>query len=97
MSASDSNGNSLEAGDILRKIKVIDDPLQYEFGPVQGRAFFEHAVDDESAFWMLRGVSAAQGTFAQITICFESESEQSWAIDTWKSLDHRSTQKRGPA
>jgi len=48
-------------------------------------------AEEESAFWMLRGVSAAHGTFAQITICFETEAEQLWAIETWKSLDHRST------
>lgn len=91
MSASDSAGNSLDALDILQKIKVLDDPLTYEHGPVHGRAFFERVADEDSAFWMLRGVSAAHGTFSQITICFETEAEQLWAIETWKSLDHRST------
>ena len=78
----------------MQKIKVIDDPLQFNIGTVHGRAFFERAVEDDTAFWMLRGASAAEGTFALITICFETEAEQQWAIDTWKSLEHRIAQRK---
>ena len=94
MSASDNVGNSLDPLEILQKIKVIDDPLQFNIGTVHGRAFFERAVEDDTAFWMLRGASAAEGTFALITICFETEAEQQWAIDTWKSLEHRIAQRK---
>jgi len=91
MSASDTSGNSLDATEILKKIKVYDDPLKYEQGAVLGRAYFETVTEPESAFWMLRGVTAASGTFTQVTVCFESEDERQWAIDTWRSLDHRSS------
>lgn len=94
MSASDNSGNSLEPLEILQKIKVFDDPLQFQNGQIHGRAFFERAVEDDAAFWMLRGASAASGTFALITICFETEAEQQWAIDTWKSLEHRIAQRK---
>ncbi|MBS1990679.1 MAG: hypothetical protein JSS83_09195 [Cyanobacteria bacterium SZAS LIN-3] len=91
MSASDTAGNSLSATEILKKIKVFDDPLKYEQGAVIGRAYFEAVTEPESAFWMLRGVTAANGTFTQVTVCFESEEQRQWAIDTWRSLDHRSS------
>jgi hypothetical protein len=91
MSATDPSGNSLSAGDILRKIKVFDDPLKYEQGAVIGRAYFEEVVEPDSAFFMLRGVTAASGTFTQVTVCFEGEYQRQWAIDTWRSLDHRSS------
>ena len=91
MSATDSSGNTLDAAEILRKIRVIDDPISYEKGKVLGRAFFEKIEEEDATFWMLRGVSAASGTFAQVTICFEEEDEQPWALSIWRSLDHRSS------
>ncbi len=91
MSATDSSGNTLDAAEILRKIRVIDDPISYEKGKVLGRAFFEKIEEEDATFWMLRGVSAASGTFAQVTICFEEEEEQPWALSIWRSLDHRSS------
>ena len=59
MSASDNSGNSLTGEQILRKIKVFDDPLKYEQGAVVGRAYFEEVTEPESNFSMLRGVTAA--------------------------------------
>ncbi|MBU6453784.1 MAG: hypothetical protein KGS72_18535 [Cyanobacteria bacterium REEB67] len=91
MSASDTSGNSLDAEQILRKIKVYDNPLTYEQGKVLGRAFFEEVAEPETNFWMLRGVTAASGTFTQVTVCFEADEQRQWAIDTWRSLDHRSS------
>lgn len=91
MSASDSSGKILCAADILRTIKVFDDPVAYERGKVMGRAFFEKVDEEDASFWMLRGVSAADGTFAQVTICFEQESDQPWALAIWRSLDHSSS------
>ena len=91
MSASDTTGNSLNALEILKKIKVVDDPLKYEQGKVVGRAYFEAVDEPQTNFLMLRGVTAASGTFTQITICFELEEQREWAIDTWRSLDHRSS------
>jgi hypothetical protein len=91
MSASDTAGNSLSAEDILKKIKVYDDPLKYEQGAVIGRAYFEEVAESDSAFSMLRGVTAASGTFTQVTVCFEAEDQRQWALDTWRSMDHRSS------
>jgi len=91
MSATDTSGNSLSAEDILKKIKVFDDPLKYEQGAVVGRAYFEEVTEPDSAFFMLRGVTAASGTFTQVTVCFELDEQRQWAIDTWRSLDHRSS------
>jgi hypothetical protein len=93
MSATDSSGAVLEPLDILKKIKVFDDPLTFERGLVFGRAFFEKIEESDATFWMLRGVTAAKGTFAQVTVCFEAESEKEWALSTWRSLEHRSNQQ----
>lgn len=90
MAASDPVGKPLDAMDILGKIKVLDDPLKHERGKVNSRAFFERVEQDGTVFWMLRGVSACDGSFAQITICFEEDRDRDWALDTWQSLDHRS-------
>lgn len=91
MSATDTSGNSLSAEDILRKIKVFNDPLKYEQGAVIGRAYFEQVSEADTAFFMLRGVTAASGTFTQVTVCFEREDQRQWAVETWRSLDHRSS------
>lgn len=97
MSASDNSGQPLSAEEILHKIRVFDDPMSYERGGVLGRAFFEKIEEEDASFWMLRGVSAADGTFAQVTICFETEVEQTWAMSIWRSLDHRSSHEIEPA
>lgn len=89
MTASDTTGQPLDAVEILTKIKVMDDPLKHERGKIIARAFFEKAQEDDATFWMLRGVCACLGSFAQITICYEDERDRDWALDVWHSLDHK--------
>ncbi|MCA0314879.1 MAG: hypothetical protein LCH63_13740 [Candidatus Melainabacteria bacterium] len=94
MSATDAAGQPLDAEEILRKIKVIDDPVRYERNGIFGRAFFEKITEEDAEFWMLRGVASAEGTFAQVTICFEEEDDQTWALSIIRSLDHRVSHQR---
>jgi len=44
--------------------------------------------EDDEPYWMLQGRSALPGKLGLTTICFASEQDRDWALETWKSVSH---------
>jgi hypothetical protein len=65
--------------------------LLHEGKNVRGRAVLVHKLqDDNSEAWVLMGVHAAleASQFLRVTIAVDRAADQSWAVDTWRSVVH---------
>lgn len=57
-------------------------------GGVRGAAVFGSTTEDGRTVWRLSGVAGADGQLAVCNVYSESETDRTWAVQTWESLRH---------
>jgi hypothetical protein len=81
------------AAEALRLPGTLEgDPLEFRRGSLLGQAVLKRTEEDGQEYWLLSARSAVPGALALCTVCFDDLADRQWAIDTWHSLSHASSQ-----
>lgn len=92
---SERNGHPRPAAELLETAQDLnEDPgigeeLNWQNGPLLGKATLRWQEDDEEPHWLLSATSVVPGRLAVCTISFEKESDRDWAVDAWHSLNRQ--------
>ena len=83
------NDEPLEARAILDSRPPWPDEgeiIDYEDGPLIGRAVFAPYEEDGESMWNLKAYSAIDGAFALCNVFLHDRNDLPWALEVWKSL-----------
>ncbi len=61
--------------------------IAFENEKIIGKGYIYLYEEDDENYWILHGVKIDKNGLILSTICFSNESDESWAIDTWETIN----------